>query len=503
MDTYEQAKKIAVKAEAHLTPAKKLTAEITDFCTAPVIGPVVFWFLHRIVALFTVVVFLYTLSVVAPTWFSEKLTFADVEYLTDYQLPDVYMCLDGETMKKFISKEKQSTKKNKCRGELGGTWRADCEFEMMDGAKSTGFYDALGRVNEADGDDVYGKGGTVMQFSPGGLSDDTRCAAYTLAYFNLKTGKDDEGECPVEVTKLGSNWSPEQAPEMAVLNDRLGFDPWLPSDHTGDGPPAPGYDDTAGFLAGLLPNATGEIINDDGTEATVTVPAYCYRNIVRVGAKSYYETNQDLVLGTIMRIWPPEAMEGWKGGFAWQVFFTEPGVPPYKLQDGTWDTNATRLFVSGLNTETKMDLRPYRFKDETVGMSSHTLDFQQSTNYQTPVHFTTPKNGVENWIFFTFLHFARKVTIRYKTRSEMLAEIGGLWAAATLIMATFFSQSGTVGPKNKKPAVIFKYLPSKLRKQWIQENNEKLESAGAEAKDQTTGGPVPSVPTRTRDHEDP
>ena len=44
---------------------------------------------------------------------------------------------------------------------------------------------------------------------------------------------------------------------------------------------------------------------------------------------------------------------------------------------------------------------------------------------------------------------------------------------------------------------IFKYLPSKLRKQWIQENNEKLESAGAEAKDQTTGTRALSA------HEDP
>ena len=170
-------------------------------------------------------------------------------------------------------------------------------------------------------------------------------------------------------------------------------------------------------------------------------------------------------------------------GFAWQVFFTEPGVPPYKWRDGAWHTEATRLFVSGTNTLTKMDLRPLIFKDETVGMSGYTLDFEQSTNYQTPLLFDTPDEdkGVENIMLFTFLHFARKVTIRYKTISEIWAEIGGLWAAATLIMAMIFSQSGTIGPENKKPAVIFNFLPSKLRKQWIQENNEKLESAGAEA----------------------
>ena len=62
MDTYEQGKKITVKAEAmkaeakeHFGQCKELTAAISDFFGSPVIGPVVFWFLHRIVALCTVV----------------------------------------------------------------------------------------------------------------------------------------------------------------------------------------------------------------------------------------------------------------------------------------------------------------------------------------------------------------------------------------------------------------------------------------------------------------
>ena len=182
----------------------------------------------------------------------------------------------------------------------------------------------------------------------------------------------------------------------------------------------------------------------------------------------------------------------WYGGAAWSVFFTEPGIPPYKEYDGKWHVNTTRLFVSGANTITKMDLRPLIFKDETIGMSSYTLDFEQSTNFQTPIqHEKWKEDGVENMMMFTFLHFARKVTIRHKTISEIWAEVGGLWAAATLVMAMIFSQSGTTDPKNKKPAVVFNFLPNKMRKKWIQENNVKLESAGAEAKDQTTEDPYP------------
>ena len=189
-------------------------------------------------------------------------------------------------------------------------------------------------------------------------------------------------------------------------------------------------------------------------------------------------------------------MAKWHAGVAWSVYFTEPGIPPYMERNKKWQVNATRLFVSAANTLTKMDLRPLMFKDETVGMSSYTLDFEQSTSYQSPVDIATwgdidDELPVVSYMMFTFLHFARKVTIRYKTISEIWAEIGGLWAAATLVMAMVFSQSGTTDPKNKKPSVIFNFLPSKMRKRWIQENNVKLESAGAAAKDQTTEDPYP------------
>ena len=128
-----------------------------------------------------------------------------------------------------------------------------------------------------------------------------------------------------------------------------------------------------------------------------------------------------------------------------------------------------------------------RFKDETIGQTSYSLQFEQSTFYTQQfsidgsVGGNTPESTVQNVIMFTFEHFTRKITIRYKTVSEIWAEIGGLWAAATLVMALVFSQSGTTDPKNKKPSVIFNYIPSKMRKKWIEDNNVKL----AVAKGQT------------------
>ena len=85
-------------------------------------------------------------------------------------------------------------------------------------------------------------------------------------------------------------------------------------------------------------------------------------------------------------------------------------------------------------------------------MTKYTLEFEQSTNFNTQHKMgkLDPLKPLQSGIMFTFLHFARRVTIRKKTISEIWAEIGGLWAAATLIMALVFSQSGTTDPKNKK-----------------------------------------------------
>jgi hypothetical protein len=503
MATLEQGKETkgaadAMKAEAeeHMEHFNTLKAAIMDFAGSPVVGPVVFWIMHRIVACFTVAFFFYTLIAAVPS-FSAKVTSAEVEYLTDYQLPDIYSCLDGSTMKTFLTKKRHGVIKEEC--EKAETWPAQCQFEMMDGSTRYGTYASNGARNVSEG-----RGGNVMQFRSG-LSSDTRCGVYNMAYHNLQTdghGVEDVGECPVEQLRWGaygyyeSDTSKEGDPiaegvETPEFADRRNFRPWKPWGDTGeDSYPDGGFDEKATILASLLPNATGEIIYDDGTPATVSVPAFCFKHVIRDGAKSYYETNQDLVLSSSNRIFPPEATENSFGGIVFTMYFAEPGTPPYMEHEGQWRLNATRLFIAGANTVTKIDLRPLSYKDETIGMSSYTMDFEQSTSFSTPSY--TPLHSpdrssepTENAFMFTFLHFARKVTIRYKTISEIWAEVGGLWAAATLIMALVFSQSGTTDPRNKKPSVIFNFLPSKMRKKWIEENNMKLEAA--EAADEEVG----------------
>ena len=74
------------------------------------------------------------------------------------------------------------------------------------------------------------------------------------------------------------------------------------------------------------------------------------------------------------------------------------------------------------------------------------------------IHYTKSTLG------FKFDDFVvREITIRNKTSSEIVAEIGGLWAAAVAIIALFFVKSGHLNKEGGEETYIFKYLPVKTR----------------------------------------
>ena len=106
----------ALKAsvEAQCGQFTALKAAVLDFAGAPVVGPLPFLVLHRIFALFTVGCFLFTIITALPT-FSEKVTVADVEFLPEYQLSDIYICLEGDDMRSFIKKKPEKTTQTACK----------------------------------------------------------------------------------------------------------------------------------------------------------------------------------------------------------------------------------------------------------------------------------------------------------------------------------------------------------------------------------------------------
>ena len=230
---------------------------------------------------------------------------------------------------------------------------------------------------------------------------------------------------------------------------------------------SPKSDDVATTLAGLLPkisytNAKGEAVN---------VTAVCFKNKMKPNATSHYSNNSEVWLAFSTRVAPANHFRTTSGMF-WQIFTTEQGVPPYAEINGQKVVNASYFNVPFVNTFTKVDLTPVYFKDETYGTTSmfdtKKMDFF-AQEYEQASSFSHPhsipynddvigtKNDVwaENYVALSFRHFTRRVHVRYKTFSEIWAEIGALWAGAMIFMSLFFTQSGTTDVKTKKPMMVF------------------------------------------------
>ena len=233
----------------------------------------------------------------------------------------------------------------------------------------------------------------------------------------------------------------------------------------------PKSDDVATTLALLHPNRT-YTDDTDGTERTAT--ALCFKNKMKPTAKSHYQNNTDLWLTFMTRVAPAIHFKNQEGMF-WQIYTTEQGVLPYTEINGEMIINATYFTAPFINTFTKVDLTPVFFKDETLGTTSmfdtkkmdyFAEEFEQTGYFSHPNRETYSfdnkgdegfKNRVwaDNRIVLTFRHFTRRVHVRYRTISEIWAEIGALWAGAMIIMSLFFTQSGTTDVKSKKPMMVF------------------------------------------------
>jgi len=280
---------------------------------------------------------------------------------------------------------------------------------------------------------------------------------------------------------------------------------------------SPKSDDVATTLAGLLPkisytNAKGEAVN---------MTAVCFKNKMKPNATSHYSNNSEVWLAFSSRVAPANAFK-YTSGMFWQIFTTEQGVLPYAEINGQKVVNASYFNVPFVNTFTKVDLTPVYFKDETYGTTSmfdtKKMDFF-AQEYEQASSFSHPhmipynddvigtKNDVwaENYVALSFRHFTRRVHVRYKTFSEIWAEIGALWAGAMIFMSLFFTQSGTTDVKTKKPMMVFSPpilspvpiiggMISKARIKYIDLNEDALkamqekEAEGVELK--TTNGSV-------------
>jgi hypothetical protein len=201
------------------------------------------------------------------------------------------------------------------------------------------------------------------------------------------------------------------------------------------------------------------------------VTAVCFKNKMKPNATSHYSNNTDVWLAISTRVAPANHFRSTSGMF-WQIFTTEQGVPPYVEIDGVKVINASYFNVPFVNTFTKVDLTPVYFKDETLGTTSmfdtkkmdfFAQEFEQAGSFSHPhkIPYNDDNDGkkndvwAENYVALSFRHFTRRIHVRYKTFSEIWAEIGALWAGAMIFMSLFFTQSGTTDVKTKKPMMVF------------------------------------------------
>ena len=429
-------------ATENLDEACSLASTIKAFFLAPVLGGVKWRALYQACALGIFVFFCYTVAAVAPSW-TEKVTAATTEFQESYALPDIYACLSAANVADFIQAQASSD-------------------TMLSGK-------------------TFANGGAKLRFKSGVTSDGDRyCGAYAMSVYDLATRKP-INSCPVAALGVSDNWISMGADgvtptwgdgTLGNFKDRVafhGFEPDAGADYTA---PTDVFlaDVVAGNLARTLPhvNHTNPI-----TSVVERVEAVCFHHKMRKEALSLYTNASSALLGFQARMEPVAAVE--ENVPVWEFYITEQNVAPYDTYNGARRVNASTVFMSGAMATTKTDLLPTKFKDETAPFNDKTWRWQYtSTNLFQRLNELTIKqdagydSSVGAEFLFAFNHFTRQVHIRNKTFAEIWAELGGLWAAAALLMGFFFVQSGAT-TADDKPAYVFAYLPNSVRRRYIRE----------------------------------
>lgn len=169
------------------------------------------------------------------------------------------------------------------------------------------------------------------------------------------------------------------------------------------------------------------------------------------------------------------------------VILAEAGKKPFaKDKDGNNQIIASKGIFSGMGFYSLANLRVEKVNDQTKGSSfvsgKNPLEGAGGfvTNYELSMwnkllggdqaasgkaYNLALERGIFGITFNDFL--VRKITIRYKTFSEILADIGGLWAAAFLLLGLLWKKSGYLSSPAGEEMWIFKYLPTKMRSEML------------------------------------
>jgi len=479
-----------IDTQAHFGEAMSLWEQMQGIIFAPAAGGLLFVVLYRLLVLIAIAFFVYTFSASAAK-FDEKVTQYEVEYLTEYQYPDIYHCIPATVMAQTILKKGLDTDKN--------------PFTSVDAKNIED--DILAAL-------VYATLPDKDQNLP--------CGVLGWGIMNASSPAMQTGACPYTNSSIGASkfinesrfrvWSYKDIPSGSN-NNAVG----LTYDDFGDryanypSVTEPTYDATATKLAKMLPTA----IRQDG-DAEEVIYAHCELSRSTATAKVSYLTNDILFLARTYGMF----------GFMHQaepktpvvnLFLVEPGGSPFKTVNGNEVIGVQSVPIVIGNMDSTTRVSPRQMKDETIGETKYTTTYRIENQLQAP-HFMATTAGffkpgctgnmnpgatsnnagktkascalnatisteerleyLEKWysaskyldnfatVTLGFYMQQEKITVRWKTVSEIWAEIGALWAGATMVIGWFFVKSGFLD-KHGREAQVFIYQTDSTRKQQI------------------------------------
>mmetsp|Transcript_32722 Transcript_32722/g.77113 ORF Transcript_32722/g.77113 Transcript_32722/m.77113 type:complete len:433 (-) Transcript_32722:189-1487(-) len=155
-----------------------------------------------------------------------------------------------------------------------------------------------------------------------------------------------------------------------------------------------------------------------------------------------------------------------------EVFFSQPRVPPFEGDGASGVLNASSAFLPGQGFMSIVDMTLTEITDKTQGHKETTWSIQPSV---------VPALGSEarvgpidaTHVFRWGSHIVTVVNIRHKTFSEVASEIGGLWAIVPAVLALLFMPTGRIDKRSQKEAFVFKWLPAGKINEFVRDLNPK------------------------------
>lgn len=472
-----------------------ILADMKATVKVPVAGGVVWKASFIVYFIGIIVLFVYTVYDAATSTWTNPVTFMEQEYVTELAYPDIYLCIGGQFAQTY-----DKTGQAEFDEKEPEPYMSMSSFIYPGWTEPSTTYED-DEINDLKCGPSYQSG--PIKWNPETLqpSSTSPCPYKTppVVGGNCDNINEDTKSCDqgkdiwIRFGNRTSEWC-EEAKKQKNDGEDLSW-----NDFGKDGHPAANlkFDENVDKLSKLLDNYT-YTYTDGGNTHTKNYEHSCVKYAAKAGAVQSFDQPQEHIM-LKMASFDAKTCDSYVDGQMphYAIIMTESGKLPFVTSDdGKEEVIASRGYFSGGGFYSLANLRVEMVNDQTKGSSffssKNPLEADNGfvTNYKLTMwnklihnrNNTDPKiNLYEGMLGIAFDDFlVRKITIRYMTFSEILADIGGLWAAAFLLLGILWKKSGYLSRPAGDEMWIFKYLPHKTRqnmllgKETVQEDEGKV-----------------------------